>query len=141
MDDYVEIKVKNFSKYNKKIYFLIAKEKTIPNDGKLIDEIFVKYRDILVKNPGVITFVDFRIVESFPIPLIWSKANAYAGELDPIARKCLYSSCVFVSGPAVKTFVNSILQVYPPVRPLKVCNTNEEGMKFTEEIIKKISKK
>ena len=141
MDRYVEIKVKNFAKYNKKIYFFIAKEKNIPNNGELIEEIVEKYRDILTNNPGVITFIDFRIVESFPISLIWNKANGYAGELDPLARKNLFSSCVFVSGPAVKTFVNSILQVYPPVRPLKVCNTNEEGMRFTEEIIKKISKK
>lgn len=141
MDKYVDIKVKNFAKYNKKIYFLVAKEKNIPADPNLIDEIVAKYKEIMTENPGVITFVDFRMVESFPVSLIWSKANTFAGELDPIARKCLYCSCVFVSGPAVKTFVNSILQVYPPVRPLKVCNTNEEGMRFTEEVIKKISKK
>jgi hypothetical protein len=141
MDKYVDIKVKNFAKYNKKIYFFVAKEKTIPNDPNLLDQVVLKYRDVLKENPGVITFIDFRMVENFPVSLLWTKANTYAAELDPIARKSLYCSCVFVSRPTVKTFINSILQVYPPVRPLKVCNTNEEGMRFAEEIIKKISKK
>jgi len=141
MDKYVDIKVKNFAKYNKKIYFLVAKEETIPNDPNLLDHAILKYRDILKENPGIIAFIDFRIVESFPVSLLWSKANTYAAELDPLVRKSLYCSCVFVSRPSVKIFINSILQVYPPVRPLKVCNTNEEGMRFAEEIIKKISKK
>ena len=37
----------------------------------------------------------------------------------------------------MKTFVNSVFQVYPPVIPTKICNTNEEGMEFIVNVIKK----
>ena len=141
MDQYVEIKVKNFAKYNKKIICFSAKNKEIPNNGELAEEMVRKYKEMLVKNPGCITFIDIRIVEKFPITLAWNKINVFASEIDPVARKNLFASVIFTTGTSMKTFINSIFQVYPPVIPTKICNTNEEGMEFVVQVIKKREKK
>jgi hypothetical protein len=141
MDQYVEIKVKNFAKYNKKIICLSSKSREIPNNEKIAEEVVSKYKELLIKNPGCITFIDLRIVEKFPITLAWNKVNVFAAEIDPVARKNLFASVIFTSGTAMKTFVNSVFQVYPPVIPTKICNTNEEGMEFVVNIIKRREKK
>jgi len=141
MDEYVEIKVKNFSKYNKKIICFSSKGKEIPNDEDLAINVVKKYSDLIENNPGCITFIDLRIVEKFPITLIWSKLNIFAKKIDPIARRNLFASVIFVSNKQMKTFVNSVFQVYPPVIPTKICNTNEEAMDFVVNIIKKKEKK
>ena len=125
MDQYVEIKIKNFSKYNKKIICFSSKGKEIPNNGELAERLVQKYKELLIQNPGCVTFIDLRIVEKFPITLAWNKVNVFANEIDPIARKNLFASVIFVSGQSMKTFVNSIFQVYPPVIPTKICNSNE----------------
>ena len=141
MDQYVEIKIKNFAKYNKKIICFSSKGREIPNDGEIAEQVVKKYKEMLEKNPGCITFIDFRIVEKFPITLAWNKVNVFSAEIDPVARKNLFASVIFVSGSAMKTFVNSIFQVYPPVIPTKICNTNEEGMDFIVNVIQKRAKK
>ena len=141
MDQYVEIKIKNFAKYNKKIICFSSKGKEIPNNGELAEKIVQKYKDLLIQNPGCVTFIDLRIVEKFPITLAWNKVNVFANEIDPIARKNLFASVIFVSGQSMKTFVNSIFQVYPPVIPTKICNSNEEGMEFVVQVINKRAKK
>jgi len=141
MDQYVEIKIKNFAKYNKKIICFSSKGKEIPNNGELAEKIVQKYKDLLIQNPGCVTFIDLRIVEKFPITLAWNKVNVFANEIDPIARKNLFASVIFVSGQSMKTFVNSIFQVYPPVIPTKICNSNEEAMEFVVQVINKRAKK
>jgi hypothetical protein len=141
MDKYIEVKVKNFAKYNKKIVCFSTKEKEIPNDGELAEAAVKKYKEMLEKHPGCITFIDIRIVEKFPITLAWNKINVFAAEIDPVARKNLYASVIFVSNQSMKTFINSVFQVYPPVIPTKLCNTNEEGMEFIVNVIQKKNKK
>ena len=141
MDQYIEIKIKNFAKYNKKIICFSSKGKEIPNNGELAERIVQKYKELLIQNPGCVTFIDLRIVEKFPITLAWNKVNVFANEIDPIARKNLFASVIFVSGQSMKTFVNSIFQVYPPVIPTKICNSNEEAMEFVVQVINKRAKK
>ena len=141
MDQYIEIKIKNFAKYNKKIICFSSKGKEIPNNGELAERVVQKYKDLLIQNPGCVTFIDLRIVEKFPITLAWNKVNVFANEIDPIARKNLFASVIFVSGQSMKTFVNSIFQVYPPVIPTKICNSNEEAMEFVVQVINKRAKK
>lgn len=141
MDQYVEIKIKNFAKYNKKIICFSSKGKEIPNNGELAERLVQKYKELLTQNPGCVTFIDLRIVEKFPITLAWNKVNVFAAEIDPVARKNLFANVIFVSSQSMKTFVNSIFQVYPPVVPTKICNSNEEAMEFVVQIINKRAKK
>ena len=141
MDQYVEVKIKNFAKYNKKIICFSSKGKEIPNNGELAERVVQKYKELLIQNPGCVTFIDLRIVEKFPITLAWNKVNVIAAEIDPIARKNLFASVIFVSGQSMKTFINSIFQVYPPVIPTKICNSNEEAMEFVVQVINKRAKK
>lgn len=141
MDQYIEIKIKNFAKYNKKIICFSSKGKEIPNNGELAERLVQKYKELLIQNPGCVTFIDLRIVEKFPITLAWNKVNVFAAEIDPIARKNLFASVIFVSSQSMKTFVNSIFQVYPPVVPTKICNSNEEAMEFVVQVINKRAKK
>lgn len=141
MDQYVEVKVKNFAKYNKKIICFSSKSKEIPNNGELAEEVVQKYKELLIQNPGCVTFIDMRIIEKFPITLAWNKVNVFATEIDPVARKNLFANVIFVSSQSMKTFVNSIFQVYPPVVPTKICNTNEEAMEFVVQVINKRTKK
>ena len=141
MDQYIEIKIKNFAKYNKKIICFSSKGKEIPNNGELAERIVQKYKELLIQNPGCVTFIDLRIVEKFPITLAWNKVNIFAAEIDPVARKNLFASVIFVSSQSMKTFVNSIFQVYPPVVPTKICNSNEEAMEFVVQVINKRAKK
>jgi len=141
MDQYVEIKIKNFAKYNKKIICFSSKGKEIPNNEELSEKVVQKYKELLIKNPGCVSFIDLRIVEKFPITLAWNKVNSFAAEIDPVARKNLFASVIFVSGQSMKTFVNSIFQVYPPTVPTKICNSNEEAMEFVVQIINKRAKK
>ena len=141
MDQYVEIKIKNFAKYNKKIICFSSKGKEIPNNGELAERLVQKYKELLIQNPGCVTFIDLRIVEKFPITLAWNKVNVFAAEIDPVARKNLFANVIFVSSQSMKTFVNSIFQVYPPVVPTKICNSNEEAMEFVVQVINKRAKK
>lgn len=141
MDQYVEIKIKNFAKYNKKIICFSSKGKEIPNNEELSEKVVQKYKELLIKNPGCVSFIDLRIVEKFPITLAWNKVNSFATEIDPVARKNLFANVIFVSGQSMKTFVNSIFQVYPPTVPTKICNSNEEAMEFVVQIINKRAKK
>ena len=141
MDQYVEIKIKNFAKYNKKIICFSSKGKELPNNPELAEKIVQKYKEMLEKNPGCITFIDLRIIEKFPITLAWNKVNVFSTIIDPVARKNLFASVIFVSGQSMKTFINSIFQVYPPVIPTKICNSNEEAMEFVVQVIQRREKK
>ena len=137
MDQYIDFKIKNFTKHNKKIACFSSKVKKIPSDENLFHQVMEKYRTVLEENPGIITFIDARLVEEVPLTLIWSKVSKYAEGIDKVARKNLYCSVVYISNKTTKTFVNSVLQVYKPVAPTKLCNTNEEGMKFVMNVIEK----
>ena len=141
MDQYVEIKIKNFAKYNKKIICFSSKGKELPNNPELAEKIVQKYKEMLEKNPGCITFIDLRIIEKFPITLAWNKVNVFSTIIDPVARKNLFASVIFVSGQSMKTFINSIFPVYPPVIPTKICNSNEEAMEFVVQVIQRREKK
>ena len=137
MDQYIDFKIKNFSKYNKKIACFSSKVKKIPSDENLLHQVMEKYRTVLEENPGIVTFIDARLVEEVPLTLIWSKISKYAVEIDKVAKKNLYCSVIYISNKTTKTFVNSVLQVYKPVAPTKLCNTNEEGMKFVVNVIER----
>ena len=76
-------------------------------------------------------------MEEVPLTLIWSKISKYAIEIDKVARINLCCSVIYISNKTTKTFVNSILQVYKPVAPTKLCTTNEEGMKFIMSVIER----
>ena len=141
MDQYVEIKIKNFAKYKKKIICFSSKGKELPNNPELAEKIVQKYKEMLEKNPGCITFIDLRIIEKFPITLAWNKVNVFSTIIDPVARKNLFANAIFVSGQSMKTFINSIFQVYPPVIPTKICNSNEEAMEFVVQVIQRREKK
>ena len=137
MDQYIDFKIKNFTKYNKKIACFSSTVKKIPSDENLFHQVMEKYKTVLEENPGIITFIDARLVEEVPLALIWSKISKYAIEIDKIARKNLYCSVIYISNKTTKTFINSVLQVYKPVAPTKLCTTNEEGMKFAVSVIEK----
>jgi hypothetical protein len=137
MDQYIDFKIKNFTKYNKKIACFSSKVKKIPPDENLFHQVMEKYRTVLKENPGIITFIDVRLVEEVPLTLIWSKISKYAIEIDKVARINLCCSVIYISNKTTKTFVNSILQVYKPVAPTKLCTTNEEGMKFIMSVIER----
>ena len=120
MEEVIEFKIKNFSKYGKKIACFSSKVKKIPSDEKIFQQVMELYKKTLEENPGIITFIDTRLVEEVPLPLIWRKIGKYAIEIDKVARKNLYCSVVYVSNTTMKTFINSVFQVYKPVVPTKL---------------------
>lgn len=62
-------------------------------------------------------------------------------KLDELARQYLLGTVYIISNSFFKTMGNSIMKVYKPVVPTKICNDNKEGIEFMNHILSQLNKK
>ena len=98
---------------------------------KSLEEVGEK-KGFLVVNSKEIKNVDFTY--------IWSKMGAIA-KLDDLAREYLVGTVYIIKNTFFKTMGNSIMKIYKPVVPTKICNDNKESIEFMNDTLSKLDKK
>ena len=142
LEDYVEFKIKKYSKYNINILYISYIKETLTTDPKLFDEFIEKYKQMLQQSGPKNTFliVNTRDVKNVDFSYVWSKMDIIT-KLDKLAVQYLIGTVYIISNQFFKTAGNSIMKVYKPVVPTKICNNNQEGMVFMNDLLSKLDKK
>ena len=142
LEDFVEFKVKRYSKFGSNIVYITYLKENLTTDPELFDEFIKKYKETLMDSSEKNTFlvVNSRDVKTVDFSYVWSKMDAIS-KLDELARQYLVGTVYIINNTFFKTMGNSIMKVYKPVVPTKICNDNKEGIKFMNNILSKLNKK
>ena len=140
MEELVEFKIRNYQKYNVKIFSMTYLKETLSTDPVMFNIFIEKYKSYIIENSGCFLFVDSRNVKNVDFEYLWSKVSDIV-KLDELAKKHLCGTVYIVNNPFFKTMGNSIFKIYPPVVPTKICKDNEESMKFMNSVLEKKNKK
>ena len=142
LEDYVEFKVKKYSKFGVNILYMTYLKEVLTTDPKLFDQFIEKYKETLISIGEKESFlvVNSKEVKSVDFTYIWSKMDAIA-KLDDLARQYLVGTVYIINNTFFKTMGNSIMKVYKPVVPTKICNDNKEGIEFMNNVLSELNKK
>ncbi len=142
LEDYVEFKVKKYSKFGVNILYMTYLKEVLTTDPKLFDQFIEKYKETLISIGEKESFlvVNSKEVKSVDFTYIWSKMDAIA-KLDDLARQYLVGTVYIINNTFFKTMGNSIMKVYKPVVPTKICNDNKEGIEFMNNVLSQLNKK
>jgi hypothetical protein len=142
LEDYVEFKVKKYSKFDVNIVYITYLKEVLTTDPKLFDQFIEKYRETLISTGEKKAFlvVNSKEVKSVDFTYIWSKMDVIA-KLDELARQYLVGTVYIINNSFFKTMGNSIMKVYKPVVPTKICNDNKEGIEFMNKVLDQLNKK
>lgn len=142
LEEFVEFKVKKYSKYNTNLLYLTYIKETLTTDPELFDKFIEKYKKTLIQagEDKLFLIVNSREVKNVDFSYIWSKMGMIS-KLDELARQYLLGTVYIISNSFFKTMGNSIMKVYKPVVPTKICNDNKEGIEFMNHILSQLNKK
>ena len=142
LEDFVEFKVKKYSKYNTNIVYLTYIKETLTTDPVLFDEFIEKYKKTLseIGEKNAFLVVNSKEIKNIDFSYVWSKMGAIA-KLDDLAREYLIGTVYIINNTFFKTMGNSIMKVYKPVVPTKICNDNKEGIEVMNSILSELNKK
>jgi len=142
LEDYVEFKIRKYSKYNTQIIYLTYLKETLSTSPYLFDLFLKKYRETL-KETGVkkgFLVVNSKEIKNVDFSYVWSKMGAIS-KLDDLAREYLLGTVYVIDNVFFKTAGNSIMKVYKPVVPAKICSDNKESIEFMNNTLSKLNKK
>ena len=142
LNDYVEFTIKKYSTYNTNIIYLTYLKDTLTTSPQLFDAFLKKYKESLEKigpKSGFLV-VNSKEINSVDFSYIWSKMGAIA-KLDNLAREYLVGTVYIINNTFFKTMGNSIMKVYVPVVPTKICSDNKESIEFMDSTLSKLNKK
>lgn len=142
LEDFVDFKVKKYSKYNSNIIYLTYVKETLSTDPELFDKFIEKYKKTLedMGEKNAFLVVNSKEIKSIDFSYVWSKMGAIA-KLDELARQYLVGTVYIINNTFFKTMGNSIMKVYKPVVPTKICNDNKEGIEFMNDTLCELNKK
>ena len=142
LEDFVDFKVKKYSKYNSNIIYLTYVKETLSTDPELFDKFIEKYKKTLedTGEKNAFLVVNSKEIKSIDFSYVWSKMVAIA-KLDELARQYLVGTVYIINNTFFKTMGNSIMKVYKPVVPTKICNDNKEGIEFMNNTLCELNKK
>tara|TARA_R110001592_G_scaffold18816_17_gene77885 strand:- start:10431 stop:10871 length:441 start_codon:yes stop_codon:yes gene_type:complete len=142
LEDFVEFKVKKYSKFQSNIVYITYLKETLTTDPELFDEFIKKYRESLIGCGEKNTFlvVNSKEIKSIDFTYVWSKMDVIS-KLDDLARQYLAGTAYIINNVFFKTMGNSIMKVYKPVVPTKICNDNKEAIEFMNNVLSQLNKK
>ena len=142
LEDYVEFKVKKYSKYNSTIVYITYIKETLTTDPELFDQFIDTYKKTLesVEEKNAFLVVNSKEIKNIDFSYVWSKMGAIA-KLDELAREYLVGTVYIINNTFFKTMGNSIMKVYKPVVPTKICNDNKDGIDFMNKVLSELNKK
>ena len=142
LDDFVEFREKRYSKFESNIVYITYLKETLTTDPKLFDEFINKYKQILTGSGEKKAFVvvNSKEIKSVDFSYVWSKMDAIS-KLDELARQYLVGTVYIINNTFFTTMGNSIMKVYKPVVPTKICNDNKEGIEFMNNVLSQLNKK
>ena len=135
MDKFVTMKLKNHTKYNKKILFVSVVCSDFVCNKSIIDEIANQYEEHLKNNTELSVILDARTLNFLNPKIAWEGANVLC-RFNTLAKSNVLSSCLVINNKNIVNLINMIIKVHPLVVPFKIVKTNEEALNFFTENIK-----
>lgn len=129
------MKLKNHTTYDKKILFVTILCSTFEENDNIINQIIEKYKDYLIKNPGICIIFDTRRLNYVNPKSAWAYSNMLS-KLNNLAKKNVTCSCVIMQNKMLKDLFNTVIKVHPIVVPFKIISNNQEALNFILEKIK-----
>lgn len=114
----------------KNILVISCKEEELPYNEELIILAMNSYIKFLQENKNLFVITDVRILKTLQPSVVWDKIGKYNMMLKPLVEKNLKASCLLLTNKTIKILVNSLINVYPPIVPFRICNNFEEAIKF-----------
>ena len=131
MDEVVEFKLKKNEKGRLILFITFKKDRFSMMDEKISQNIVAKYGMIIKKYTDLYVMTDTRSIDTVSAELAWNLVTELV-KCNDDAIKNVRKSCVLISSKELLRLVNLLHKVYTPVVPLKICETNAEGLKFIE---------
>lgn len=140
--DFVEFKVKKYSKFETNIVYITYLKETLTTDLELFDKFIKEYKETLISccEKKAFLIVNCKEIKSVDFSYVWSKMDTIS-KLDELARQHLVGTVYIINNTFFKTMGNSIMKVYKPVVPAKICNDNKEGIEFMNNVLSQLNKK
>ena len=91
-------------------------------------------------NQALFLVVNSKEIKNVDFSYVWSKMGAIS-KLDDLAREYLLGTVYIINNVFFKTAGNSIMKVYEPVVPTKICSDNKESIEFMNDTLSKLNKK
>ena len=113
LEDYVEFKIKKYSKYDIEIIYLTYIQETLNTDPEIFESFLQKYKKSLEevgKKKGFLV-VNSKEIKNVDFTYIWSKMGAIA-KLDDLAREYLVGTVYIIKNTFFKTMGNSIMKLF-----------------------------
>ena len=80
--------------------------------------------------------IDARNIKSVDFEKALTKISIFK-KLDKIVENNIFCISYLINNIIFKNMINTIVKLYPPAVPIKVCNENKEILKFLENIYTK----
>jgi hypothetical protein len=131
MDEVVDFKLKKNEESRLILFITFKKASFDMADEKISKDIIAKYARILKKYTNLYIITDTRGIDFVTPELAWKLINDLI-KCNEDAVKNVRKSCVLISSKGLLLLVNRLVKVYNFVVPTKICETNEDALKFIE---------
>ena len=136
LEDYVEFKIKKFKKLDKNIICLTYLKETLTINDDLLKLFIKKYVKVITENPESFLIIEARNIKNIDFNNILDKIDVFK-KLDKIVEKYIYCIVYLINNTIFKNMGNTIIKMYPPVVPVRICDENKEAIKFFENVYTK----
>tara|TARA_B100001094_G_C17547482_1_gene492089 strand:- start:63 stop:491 length:429 start_codon:yes stop_codon:yes gene_type:complete len=136
LDEYVEFTIKKIKKFNKQIICITYLKESLILEDKLLELFCSKYESIVNQNKDSFMIIDARNIKSVDFEKALTKISIFK-KLDKIVENNIFCISYLINNIIFKNMINTIVELYPPAVPIKVCNENKEVLKFLENIYTK----
>ncbi len=131
MDDIVEFKLKKNGKGRLILFITFKKDRFGNADEEIVRKVIVKYATIIKKYNNLYVITDTRSIDSVSAELAWNLISELV-KCNDDAVKNVRKSCILISSKELLRLVGLLEKVYSYVVPTKICETNEDALKFIE---------
>ena len=138
MEEYLTMKLKKHTIYDKKILFVMINCKNFDMNEELMKECVETYKNYIKENDNLSIIYDARNLSSVKGQVAWKGASMIC-QLNGIAKKNVISACLIMNNISIKTLFNSVTKIYPIIVPFKIVQNNNDALEFITSKMKKIN--
>lgn len=135
MEEYLTMKLKNHTLYDRKILFIMVNNKKFDMPDNIMKDCVDKYKKYIEENDNLSIIYDSRNLNDIDAKIAWKGASMMC-KLNGMAKKNVSSSCLIVNNDSIKTLFNTITKIYTIVVPFKLVKNNNEALDFVTSFMK-----
>lgn len=138
MEEYLIMKLKKHTIYDKKILFVMIKCKHFDMEESSMKECIESYKNYIEQNNNLSIIYDARNLNSVNTQIAWKGASLLC-RLNGIAKKNVISACLIMNNISIKTLFNTVTKIHPIIVPFKIVQNNNDALEFVTSKMKEIN--